>query len=67
MYGPHDHFNLTSSHVIPALIVKVRQAIKKESPSITLWGTGEASREFLFAGDCGQAIINAINTDGLSP
>ena len=67
MYGPHDHFNLTSSHVIPALIVKVRQAIKKESPSITLWGTGEASREFLFAEDCGQAIINAIDTDGLSP
>ena len=67
MYGPHDHFNLTSSHVIPALILKVHQAIENNDPSITLWGTGEASREFLFVEDCGQAIVKAINSDNLSP
>ena len=63
MYGPHDHFNLTSSHVIPALIVKVQQAIENNNPSVTLWGTGEASREFLFAGDCGRAVVAAIQNN----
>ena len=67
MYGPHDHFNLTSSHVIPALILKVHRAIEENAKSITLWGTGEASREFLFVEDCGQAIVKAINSDNLSP
>ena len=63
MYGPYDHFNLTSSHVIPALILKVHQAMRDGDPSITLWGTGEASREFLFAGDCGRAVVAAIKND----
>lgn len=63
MYGPHDHFNLTTSHVIPALIMKVHTAIKNDEPSITVWGTGEASREFLFVEDCADAIIAAISTD----
>ena len=60
MYGPHDHFNLTSSHVIPALILKVHQARMSGDSSITLWGTGQASREFLFAEDCADAIKLAI-------
>ena len=63
MYGPYDHFNLTSSHVIPALILKVHQAIKANNKSITLWGTGKASREFLYAADCAEAIQLAIETD----
>ena len=63
MYGPHDHFNLTSSHVIPALILKVYNAMKNGDRSITLWGTGQVSREFLYAPDCAQAIIKAIETD----
>ena len=63
MYGPHDHFNLTSSHVIPALILKVDQAIKEKNKSITLWGTGQASREFLYAADCAEAIQQAIEKD----
>ena len=62
MYGPHDRFNLTSSHVIPALILKVDQAIKEKNKSITLWGTGQASREFLYAPDCAEAIQLAIET-----
>ncbi len=42
MYGPYDHFNLTSSHVIPALILKVYQAKINGDSNITLWGTGQA-------------------------
>jgi len=60
MYGPHDHFNLTNSHVIPALILKVHQAKMNGDSSITLWGTGQASREFLFAEDCADAILQKI-------
>lgn len=63
MYGPHDHFNLTSSHVIPALIMKVDMAIKNNEDTITVWGTGEASREFLYVDDCVDAIMRAMQTD----
>ena len=63
MYGPHDHFNLTSSHVIPALILKVYNAIKSGDKTIELWGSGQASREFLFASDCAEAIKLAIKKD----
>lgn len=63
MYGMYDHFNLTSSHVIPALILKFRNAIKNGEQEVTVWGTGEASREFLYAGDCAKAIHCAIHKD----
>lgn len=59
MYGPYDHFNLTSSHVIPALILKFYNAIQNNQ-DVTVWGTGEASREFLYAPDCAEAIRLAI-------
>ncbi|MBG88410.1 MAG: GDP-fucose synthetase [Verrucomicrobiales bacterium] len=63
MYGPHDHFNLTSSHVIPALILKFYNAIKNGDRQVRVWGTGQASREFLYAPDCVEAIAKAITTD----
>ncbi len=63
MYGPHDHFNLTSSHVIPALILKFHNAMKNGEREVTLWGTGSASREFLYATDCCEAIELAIDKD----
>lgn len=63
MYGPYDHFNLTSSHVIPALILKFYNAIKNGENEVPIWGTGEASREFLYAEDCAEAIALAIKND----
>ena len=63
MYGPHDHFNLTSSHVIPALILKFYNAIQNGEQEVTIWGTGEVSREFLYASDCAEAIALAIEKD----
>lgn len=60
MYGPCDHFNLTTSHVIPAMILKVKKAIDNKEKYIELWGTGQASREFLYVDDCVDAIEMAI-------
>jgi len=62
MYGPYDHFNLTSSHVIPALILKFYNAMKN-GEEVNLWGTGSASREFLYAPDCVEAIARAVETE----
>lgn len=67
MYGPHDHFNLTSSHVIPALILKFYSAIKDGSDMVEVWGSGNASREFLYAPDCARAIGNAIFAPNVGP
>lgn len=55
LYGPRDNFDLESSHVIPALIRKFVEA--KESKSVTVWGTGKASREFLYVEDAAEGII----------
>jgi GDP-L-fucose synthase len=60
MYGPNDNFKPWSSHVIPALILKMDRAIESNSSSIELWGTGKASREFLYSEDCAQAILKSL-------
>jgi len=62
MYGPYDHFNTNSSHVIPALIMKFIDA-KYSGEVVELWGTGQASREFLYAGDFARAVDLAIQID----
>jgi GDP-L-fucose synthase len=59
MYGPNDNFNPASSHVIPALILKIDKAILNKE-NIELWGTGEASREFLYVDDCADAIVRSL-------
>jgi GDP-L-fucose synthase len=59
LYGPRDNFDPQSSHVIPALIRKCEEARISEEPSITCWGTGSASREFLYVDDCAEAIVAA--------
>jgi GDP-L-fucose synthase len=59
LYGPRDNFDPRSSHVIPALISKCEHARIADEPSITCWGTGSASREFLYVEDCAEAIVAA--------
>jgi GDP-L-fucose synthase len=59
LYGPRDNFDPESSHVIPALIRKCEEARMADEQSITCWGTGSASREFLYVDDCARAIIDA--------
>jgi GDP-L-fucose synthase len=55
LYGPYDNFNEKSSHVIPALIKKIAEA-KQEDKILEVWGSGNASREFLYVEDCARAI-----------
>jgi GDP-L-fucose synthase len=66
MYGPHDNFDPAISHVIPALILKFYKAMKFDLESVEVWGTGEASREFLHVHDCANAIALSLEED-LSP
>lgn len=59
LYGPGDNFDPKFSHVIPALIRKISEAKKNKKKSITVWGTGKATREFLYAKDCAKAVVLA--------
>lgn len=59
LYGPGDNFDLQSSHVIPALIRKVLDAKDREETRIVVWGTGKATREFLYVEDAAEGIILA--------
>jgi len=59
LYGPRDNFDPESSHVIPALIKKCIDAIANNESRITVWGTGDPSREFLYVEDAAEAIILA--------
>jgi GDP-L-fucose synthase len=60
LYGPGDNFDPESSHVIPALIKKCIDAIKNGNDLIGVWGTGRASREFLYVEDAAEAISLAV-------
>ncbi len=59
LYGPRDNFNPTHSHVIPALIRRFVEAKEQNKPEVVVWGTGRASREFLFVEDAARAIVLA--------
>ncbi|MFA5294472.1 MAG: GDP-L-fucose synthase [Methanoregulaceae archaeon] len=59
LYGPGDNFDPASSHVIPALIRKFVEAVQEERPVVEVWGTGSASREFLYVGDAARAVLLA--------
>jgi GDP-L-fucose synthase len=61
LYGPHDNFDLQSSHVLPALIRKFVDARKTSAASATVWGTGSPRREFLFVDDLADACIYLMN------
>jgi GDP-L-fucose synthase len=60
LYGPGDNFDPRTSHVIPALIRKCLEAIDRGEEAITVWGTGNPTREFLYVRDCAEGIIAAL-------
>jgi len=65
LYGPHDNFDLETSHVIPALI---RKMVEAEGDEIVLWGDGSPTREFLYVEDCVEALwLAAERYDGADP
>src|SRR5579859_7295735 len=60
LYGPGDNFHPTDAHVIPDMIRKCQQAIDSGADVITLWGTGNPTREFLYVRDCAEGIVAAL-------
>tara|TARA_R110002051_G_scaffold24827_2_gene61235 strand:- start:702 stop:1652 length:951 start_codon:yes stop_codon:yes gene_type:complete len=58
LYGPYDNFDLETSHVAPALIRKFAEAVRDNSEEVEIWGSGTASREFLYSGDTAKAILD---------
>jgi len=60
LYGPGDNFDLETSHVLPALIRKFHEAVLANTP-VTLWGSGEPHREFLYIDDLAEALITLAN------
>jgi len=62
LYGRYDKFDPAHSHLIPAIIHKVYQAMQTGEASVEIWGDGTARREFMFAGDLADATLKAINS-----
>lgn len=68
LYGPGDNFDPKTSHVIPSLIRKCLEAIDNREPAISVWGTGNQTREFLYVRDCAEGIVAALERfDGSEP
>lgn len=61
-YGPRDHFEPETSHVIPALIRRFSEAKKQGSPEVVVWGSGKPTREFLYIEDAAEGIILAVES-----
>jgi GDP-L-fucose synthase len=59
LYGPRDNFDPASSHVIPALVRKFEEALRGGAEEVVCWGTGSATREFLYAADCADGLLRA--------
>ena len=62
LYGPHDNFNLQTSHVLPALIRKFHEAKINNSNTVTVWGTGKVYREFLYVQDMANACVELLTS-----
>ncbi|MFQ5495772.1 MAG: GDP-L-fucose synthase family protein [Phycisphaerae bacterium] len=68
LYGPNDHFDPAVSHVIPALIRRFVEARERGESEVTIWGTGRATREFLYVDDCARGVVlAALQYDGGDP
>lgn len=68
LFGPGDNFNSKSAHVIPSLIKKVIEARDKNLPTVEVWGSGKATREFLYVEDAANGIILALEKyEGIEP
>lgn len=63
IYGPGDHFDLTKSHVLSALVMRYEQARRNDTESVTLWGSGSARREFLHCDDLADACIHLLGIE----
>ena len=61
IYGEHDKFNSEGSHLIPAIISKIHQAVENREPTVEIWGDGEARREFMYAGDLADFIAYSLS------
>lgn len=61
LYGPHDNFDLHSSHVLPAMIRKFHEGTENGERKITLWGSGTPMREFLHVDDLASAVLFSLN------
>jgi GDP-L-fucose synthase len=62
LYGPNDNFDLTSSHVMPALMRKIHEAKLADAPNVTVWGSGTPRREFLHVDDMADACVFLMKT-----
>lgn len=58
LYGPGDQYDVSTSHVLPAMIARFHEAKEKELPGVRLWGTGTARREFMYVNDLARIIVN---------
>jgi GDP-L-fucose synthase len=68
LYGPEDNFDPRTSHVIPALIKKFVDAVEDSAESVEVWGTGAATREFLYVDDAAEGVVLATERyDGREP
>lgn len=61
LYGPGDHYDLQTSHVLPALMRKMHEAKSRNESQVALWGTGEVCREFLYCEDLADAVVFLMN------
>lgn len=67
LYGPHDKFDPKNSHLLPAIIRKLDEAMKSGSDKVEIWGDGTARREFMYAPDLADAVWKAVSNTGDLP
>lgn len=63
LYGPHDNFHPSNSHVIPALLRRFHEAVQKEEGEVVIWGSGKPMREFLHVDDMAAACVHVMRLD----